>query len=239
LHLSQGLLDGRRILDPSLVATIHSPVGLICTDPNIYYGLGITIDRRAPERTNVILWQDGQGFGFQSMIHWYPEYGLGAVVMTNKWPHPVTEELAFSLADRLIKEKMVEKRFSCLEPNHGGCIGAWWGWPEHKPTPFQVAWRRYLGTHSLCFSEYSLEWWAYLAVLIRGRDEYTPRIKIAEKDGYLCVTESKFFEKVTGGFRSIDETLQEAKPGVFITKGGGVLDFTRQTPTWCNYRLKQ
>ena len=72
----------------------------------------------------------------------------------------------------------------------------------------------------------------------QGRDEYTPRITVREKDGFLCVTESKFFDMVNG-LRSVDENLQEVKPGVFITKGGGTLDFTREVPTWCNYRLEK
>ena len=73
---------------------------------------------------------------------------------------------------------------------------------------------------------------------IVGRDEYTPRIHVHEKDGFLCVTESKFFEQVSG-VRSVDERLQEVRPGVFTTQGGGTLDFTREVPTWCNYRLEK
>lgn len=77
-----------------------------------------------------------------------------------------------------------------------------------------------------------------MAVIIRGRDEFTPRITVREKDGFLCVTESKFFQMVVG-LRSVDERLQEIRPGIFMTKGGGTLDFTREVPTWCNYRLQK
>jgi hypothetical protein len=52
------------------------------------------------------------------------------------------------------------------------------------------------------------------------------------------VTESKFFEQVSG-FRSVDEKLQEVRSGVFATRGGATLDFTREVPTWCNYRLEK
>lgn len=63
-------------------------------------------------------------------------------------------------------------------------------------------------------------------------------ITIQEKDGFLCLTESKFFQMVNG-VRSVNENLQEVRPGVFSIKGGGTLDFTREVPTWCNYRLQK
>lgn len=239
LHINRGVIDGRRLLEESLMDVIHSPVGIARTDPNVYYGFGVFLDRRAPERTEILHWHDGWGFGFASLIHWYPEYGLGAVVLTNEMPNSALADLGLTLTDRLIKEKIIAKRFPRAESDGSGCVRPWWGWSGHVPTPYDRAWRRYEGTHSLRFSEYSLEWWAHLAVLIVGRDEVTPRIKVHEKDGYLCVTESKFFEQVTGGFRSINERLQEVKSGVFATQGGGTLDFTREVPTWCNYRIEK
>ncbi len=66
---------------------------------------------------------------------------------------------------------------------------------------------------------------------------FGPPCRVREKDGFLCVTESKSCEQVNG-LRSIDEKLQEVRPGVFTTHGGGTLDFTREIPTWCNYRLE-
>jgi len=238
LHINRGTVDGRRFLDRALMDAIYRPAGLARTDPNVYYGFGVFLDKRSPERTESLLWHDGWGFGFTSLTHWYPEYGIGTVVLTNEMPNSALADLGLTLTDRLIKEKVVTKRFPWREPDGSHCVGPWWGWSGHVPTPYDRAWRRYEGTHSLRFSEYSLEWWAHLAVLIVGRDEYTPRIKVREKDGFLCVTESKFFEQVSG-FRSVDEKLHEVKPGVFATKGGGTLDFTQAPPTWCNYRRER
>jgi len=238
LHINQGTLDGRTVVDRSLMETIHTPVGIAKTNPDVYYGQGVYVDKRSPERTETILWHDGWGFGFLSLLHWYPEYGIGMVVLTNSLPNPVLTELGLTLTDKLIKDKLASKRFPRPQPDCTGCLGTWWGWPEHQPTPYKSGWRQYCGTHDLRFSEYSLEWWAHVAVLIVGRDEYTPRIQVHEHNGFLCVTESKFFEQI-GGFRSVDEKFQEVRPGVFTTKGGGTLDFTREVPTWCNYRLEK
>jgi len=238
LHINRGTVDGRRILDESLVDTIHQPVGIVRRDPNLYYGMGIHIDKRLPERTEQILWHEGFGFGFMSLVHWYPEYGIGVVVLTNRLPNPVAAELSVTLTDRLTKEKLVTKRFPQPEPDASHCIGTWWGWLDHKPTPYQRPWRKYCGTRRLRFTEYELEWWAKLAVLVKGRDEYTPRIAVEEKDGFLCVTESRFFDMVGTG-RHVDEPLQEIKPGLFAAKSGITLDFTRDIPTWRNCRLEK
>ena len=238
LHINQGACDGRAFLDRSLVETIHAPVGVTSNDPNVYYGQGIRIDKRPPERTETILWHEGSGLGFFSALYWYPEYGIGGVVLTNKLPHPVLSELSMPLPDKLIKGQVIEKHLPRPEPDYHHCAGLWWGWSDHQPTPYKAEWRQYCGTHKLQFSEYKLEWWAHVAVIIKGRDEFTPRITVREKDGFLCVTESRFFAMVNG-LRSVDQKLQEVRPGVFATKGGGTLDFTREVPTWCNYRLER
>jgi CubicO group peptidase (beta-lactamase class C family) len=238
LHISRGTLDGRSVVEPSLIEAIHTPVGITGDNPKVYYGQGVFIDKRSPERTETLLWHDGAGFGFLSLLHWYPEYGVGTVVLTNKWPNSVTVDLASALTDKLIKGKAIEKRFAWGEPDTQDCIGTWWGWADHKPTAYKPQWSQYCGTHCLRFNEYKLEWWAHLAVLVMGRDEYTPRITVFEKDGALSLTESKFFAMVNG-LRSVNEKLQEVKPGVFMTKGGGTLDFTRDVPTWGNYRLEK
>jgi hypothetical protein len=237
LHMNGGVLDGRRILDETLIATICEPVGVIRENPDVYYAMGIHIDKRAPERTEQILWHEGWGFGFTTMLHWYPERRIGAIVLTNKLPHSVLSDLGLSLTDRLVRGNLVPKVAPQPEPNTIGCPGVWSGWSEHKPTPYQRSWRKYCGTHNLRFTEYDLEWWARLAIFIRGRGEFTPRIEVQEKDGFLCVTESEFFDRIGIG-RHVDERLQEVQPGLFAAKSGMVFDFTQDVPTWRNYHLK-
>lgn len=237
-HINRGVVNGRSILDESLLEAIRKPASLVSRDPNLYYGMGIHIDKRGPERTEQILWHNGWGFGFMSLLHWYPEYGIGGVLLTNAMPNPVLTDLGFTLTDRLIKDKLVARHLPPSEAEAPQCACMWCGWPDHKPTPYQPAWRRYCGMHRLRFTEYELEWWAKLAIMIKGRDEFTPRITVREKDGFLCVTESEFFDKIGLG-RHIDEKLQEVKPGVFAAQSGITLDFTRDVPTWRNYRLEK
>lgn len=99
---------------------------------------------------------------------------------------------------------------------------------------------KFYGTYPLRFSSYKLRWWAELAVLILGKDEWTPRIKVHEKDGFLCVTESTFFSKLGDLWpRHVDEGLEEMQPGLFITAKGWVLDFREEAARWGNYRLEK
>jgi len=238
LHMNRGTIDGRRILDEALIDAMHKPVGIIRQNPDVYYAMAIHIDKRAPERTEQLRWHEGWGFGFTTMLHWYPEHRIGVVVLTNKLPHPVLGDLGLSLTDSFLRDKLVAKVAPQPEPDTSGCLPTWWGWPGHEPTPYQRSWRKYCGTHNLRFTEYDLEWWARLAIFIKGRGEFTPRIKVHEEDGYLCITESEFFDKVGLG-RHVEERLQEVKPGLFAAKSGMTLDFTGDIPTWRNYRLNK
>ncbi|UCD48990.1 MAG: beta-lactamase family protein [Phycisphaerales bacterium] len=238
-QIGKGMVDGKPLLAASLAETMQRPAGIVRTDPNVYYGMGIFVDKRSPERTERVLHHDGWGFGFMSFMHWYPEYGIGAVALINKLPAPVFGDLALSLTDRLVKGGIVAKRFPQAEPDTSTCLGPFRGGPgHHVPTPYNRRWKPYCGTHNLVFNEYKLQWYAELAVLILGRDECTPRIRVHEKDGFLCLTESKFFTQVNG-FRHVDVPLQEVKPGLFFTSGGDVIDFTRAAPTYVNYRLEE
>lgn len=235
LHINKGTIEGKRILDDSLIDAMHTPKGVI-GHPDHYYGLGIHIDKRGPEKDNLLLHHEGGGYGFASFMHWYPEYGIGTVVLTNKGRNPVLGELAFTLPDRLIKEKIVERCFPQPRPDYSKCVGTWWGWSDHNPTHYKLEWSKYCGTYRLRISSlYKFKWWGGLA--LRLAVGWPPRIKVYEKDGFLCVTECKFVEKM-GAPRHVDQRLQEHKPGLFFAGSGIPLDFTSEVPTWRNYRLK-
>lgn len=237
MHINLGVVEGRHFLEPALVKILHKPVGIV-KSPDVYYGSGMFIDKRHPERVHTILWQDGWGFGFSGLLHWYPEFGVGAIALSNRLPNPGMSNLGLSLTDQLIQQKLVGRRFPPLNPGTNQLVGAWWGWPDHQPTPYRAEWRKYCGQYRLKFTAYELEWWAKLAVLIKGRDELTPRITLQAKDGFLCLTESAFFDLIDLG-RHKEQRLQEIKPGLFSTASGIVLNLAPEEPTWRNYRMEK
>jgi len=238
LHINKGTLEGKRLLDESLIDAMLMPNALIDdSQGKHYYGLGIIIGRQSKD--GVIVEHSGGGGGYASFMHWYPEYGIGALALTNKIPFPASVELPLALTDRLIKDKLVEKRFPAPALECPICVPRWGEWLEHKPSPYKSEWRKYCGKYNLIFSGYKLKWWARLALAL-SLDKYTPSIRVKEKGGYLCLTESRFFETFAPVWtRHVSRKLQEVKPGLFYTSYGGVLDFRGQIPTWRNYRLKK
>jgi len=237
-HLNQGTLEGTHILNETLVDTLHAPRWTL-QDPDVFLAFGLYLDKRNPEHVDTIFHLDGWSLGFTSFMHWYPEYGVGMVALANTSPDSSFYGLALGLTDTLVKGKILEKRFPQPHPQCAEKNPAWQASEHHTPTAYRAEWRKYCGTYPLRFTDYKLEWWAKLACLILGRDEWTPRIKVFEKDGYLCLTESSFFDKLAGVWdRHVDKKLEEKSAGLFFAPSGETLDFRGQTPTWRNYRLK-
>jgi CubicO group peptidase (beta-lactamase class C family) len=246
LHINKGRLDDKPFLDESLMDAMYMPHGFEGTaeHPDVYYGSGILIgrkEREEPESVDLILYHAGGGgtVGFLSIVAWYPEYGIGVVAVTNRCPNPVFRELSTAVTEKLIGERIIEKRYQHPWPELPKCVGPWWGWPgHHVPTPYKREWSKYRGIYRFMMNTYRLKWWARL-VLGLGIEFLTPCIKVHEEDGFLCVTESKFFGWMGMLLRAINDKLQEVKPGLFVTAGGVTLDFTGEIPTWNNYRLKK
>ena len=117
--------------------------------------------------------------------------------------------------------------------------GVWKIDPNHSPSPYKPEWKGYCGSYDFRFSEVKLKWWARLGLILRY-DKYTPRITVYEKNGYFCVTESRFFKLFWYLWdRAVDERLQQVRPGLFVAKSGRILDLRGEIPTWCSYRLKK
>jgi len=238
LHINKGTLEGERLIADSLIDAMLAPRALIDdSEDEQYYGLGIIIGR-SPKH-GVVVQHSGGGGGFCSFMLWYPEYGIGAISLTNKMPFPASVGLPLALTGRLIKEGAVDKRFCVPALECGKCVSKWGEWSEHKPSPYKPEWEKYCRKYDLTFSGYKLEWWAKIA-LVLDLDKYTPRIEVYEKDGYLCSTESGFFE-IFGPMwnRQVSQRLQEVRPGLFFTASGAALDLRGEAPTWRNYRLKK
>jgi hypothetical protein len=237
--MNDGAIRGEQFLEEDAVALMQQPVGRLAPgEGHSYRGLGLTIDKRAPAFTEPIHYSEGWGFGINSFFHWYPEYGIGIVCLSNEGSNGAFGRLALGLTDDLIGEGIIEKQYPQPPREAANCLPLWTAWPEHRPTPYRKDWGKFSGVYPLRF-DYKLRWWAHLAAVILGKDEWTPRIRVHEKDGFLCISESTFFTKLSGLWpRHVDEPLQEVRPGLFISAKGWVLDFRSEVPRWGNYRLK-
>ncbi len=73
-----GKVDGNQLLDNAMLETMGT--AQYSASAKAKYGLGIGIDRAF---NTLILYHGGGGFGFGSLLVWYPELKLGLVWLTN------------------------------------------------------------------------------------------------------------------------------------------------------------
>ena len=235
-HLNWGRVNGRPLLDESFISDMYTPskvherYGLevfISRSKSVNlvhenYGLGIAISR--DKSGNFIMYHPGGGFGFEAIFRWYPDYGIGAVLLTNSENKPL-----ITILSRLIEEKLIEKSVSFDSPPWVGT-----GADESKPIPWQKPdsntftrykpdWKKYTGTYRYIVSSWKLHTYASIALAL-GYSVPELQVKVYEKSGFL---------EIDG------ERLDEHLPGLFFTNEGECLDFRAPVPTWRNYRMKK
>lgn len=221
-HLNRGTIDDRRILDARLIDTMHTS-----SEVSKGYGLGIAIGER---HDTYFLNHNGGGFGFLTTMTWYPEYGIGCIVLTNSTTgDSQNAKIADEILDELITTEVVAKDVSDI-PAGDRLIGkdtklpvpAEDG-PVHTPTPYKRQWGRYTGTYRFIAKGYRLNLIVRL-VLALGYCDSGMKLAVDKKDGYLCIG---------------DDKLEEIQPGLFFTPSGEALDLRGPAATWRNIKMEK
>jgi CubicO group peptidase (beta-lactamase class C family) len=222
-HLNRGTIEDQRLLEARLIDTMH-------TSPEISkgYGLGIAIGTK---HETYFLNHNGGGFGFLTTMTWYPEYGIGCIVLTNSTNHGGQNvKIADEILDDLITKNVIAKDVSGRIPPGDKLIGkdeklpVWdEGGAVHTPTPYKSKWSRYRGTYRNIAKGYKLNFIVRL-VLALGYCDPGMKLVVVKKDGYLCIG---------------DEKLQEYEPGLFFTPSGEALDLRDPVPTWRNIKMEK
>jgi CubicO group peptidase (beta-lactamase class C family) len=221
-HLNRGVIDGKRLLDAGLVDTMYTT-----SEISKGYGLGIAIGEK---HDTYFLNHNGGGFGFLTTMTWYPEYGVGCVVLTNGATHDSQNaKIADEILDELITEHVVAKATPDVPPADR-LIGKDAKLPElpeqgpvHTPTPYKPEWKRYTGTYRYIAKGYKL---GLIVRLVLGLGYCDPgmRLIVEKKDGYLCIG---------------DDKLEEVQPGLFFTPSGEALDLRGPVPIWRNIKMQK
>jgi CubicO group peptidase (beta-lactamase class C family) len=100
-HLRGGKIDGAPLIRGNLLRQMYeipSPL----PHQSSGYGLGLGIGKFGTTRLN----HSGSGFGFASVMTWYPDYGLGIVLLTNSDGHSLYSTLPGKILDRFIVAKL-------------------------------------------------------------------------------------------------------------------------------------
>lgn len=188
------------------------------------FGIGVAYGRM--KNGDLYLNHGGGGFGFRSIMEWYPTLGIGIVVLTNSAaqgsPHV---ELAHRLVAQMQAGGLVTSRFTlvsepvCAIDIRGGYDNGEYFAAHADQAAWKNDWKRYLGTYALSLNGEPL-WWAGLA--------HTAGLPRA---AFVKVTRSE------GGIALDGSMIIEAEPGLFFTTEGEVLDFRGPVPTWRNIPL--
>ena len=221
-HLNRGTIEGQRILDARLIDTMYTS-----SEVSKGYGLGIAIGEK---HDTYFLNHNGGGFGFLTTMTWYPEYGIGCIVLTNGASHDSENaKIADEILDELITKHVVAKDV-CDIPAGERLIGKdaklpilSEDGPIHTPTPYKPQWGRYTGTYRFIAKGHKLNLIVRL-VLALGYCDSGMKLTVVKKDGYLCVG---------------DEELQEYQPGLFFTPSGEALDLRAPAATWRNIKMEK
>jgi CubicO group peptidase (beta-lactamase class C family) len=221
-HINQGTVSGQTVLDADILYKMYPPL-----PSNKGGGLGIGIS----EKDGLyILGHGGGGYGFLTTMGWLPEYGFGVLVLTNSTNHDNQHsKLGESVIYKLINGKIVEKKFAFNIPpsklvntEKGENAGYQRPHPDDF-TPYQSAWKKYIGTYRYIWGGWKLHTYASIALAL-GYPDPDSEVKIYEKNGFL---------EING------ERLDEHLPGLFFTNEGECLDFRAPVPTWRNPKMKK
>ncbi|MBL7189360.1 MAG: beta-lactamase family protein [Phycisphaerae bacterium] len=217
-HLNFGTMDQREIVPLQVLSQMYrSKDG---------YGLGL----RKGEYNDIIYHaHGGSGFGFTSYMFWCPEYGIGAIELTNSAPHYIMGVLCYEILDKIITQKLIAKKsIPWLEnidklPDYDLTEGENVIGRTFTPTPYKKEWSLYQGRYIFVHNGFEPTWYVKVALAL-GYEHDLATAKIRKKDGYLTIN---------------NERLEEVEPGLFFTASGEALDFRNDVPTWRNIKLKK
>jgi CubicO group peptidase (beta-lactamase class C family) len=101
-HLNGGKVSGAALINDNLLRQMYEIPSALPRQTE-GYGLGIAISSK---HEAMCLNHGGGGFGFLSNMIWYPEFGLGIVLLTNSSDHSFQNALPNQVLDRFIAAKL-------------------------------------------------------------------------------------------------------------------------------------
>jgi CubicO group peptidase (beta-lactamase class C family) len=100
LYLNRGKVNGRRILKTEYIKEIYS-IPFPVEDQYEGYALGIA--KIWNDKYHVSYYNhNGGGFGFLSSMTWYPDYGIGLIILTNNDNNTIQYKLSDQIMDLLL-----------------------------------------------------------------------------------------------------------------------------------------
>ena len=234
-HLNRGKTsDGQNLLASRFFEEIYSQPIIRDSNwsKNVWVGMAVVVAKDDNADTYMMR-MSGGGFGYLVGMAWYPEYGLGAVVLTNSVDHPgVDNDIVRNVIRQIVSKDLVDKiddpsipsvdEFYERELAKSPAVES--EREKGKITPYRPEWEKYIGKYRLP----------------RGGG-YKPSLPADSTRGCIRVFKKKEALYISGCGPSADgDPLVEYKPGLFFHRSAGeALDFRGDPPTWASIALSK
>ncbi len=224
-HLNRGRVDGKPLMNPTLFDTMYRrSIRVTSGGDSVWYGLGVN---SWIEAGTYAVAHHGAGFGFRCVMKWYPEYGIGVVMMANGFDVAFVDwEATRNVLREMVERRIVKKKrgavsraaFTSATPR--SFVSDKPPTPRLIPQPFQSDWEQYIGRYRRVYG---------------GGFERSPTAE-PEPDGFVSKKDGHLVLEIDG----IEERLFEQEPGLFFCENlGEALDLRRKPYTVGNVRLKK
>jgi CubicO group peptidase (beta-lactamase class C family) len=216
-HLAHGKVGGRQLLDAQFLNSMYL---LPATWSSDNYVMGFVAWKR---NGSYYLNHNGGGFGFYTTMTFFPEFGIGCIVLTNSVNHDLKVQtgLVDSILDTMISSGHTDKAVSIRFPSVEEVFRTY---PAQAPiterianfgTPWQQNYAKYIGAYRYIWGQ-----WRFTSL----HSPENTDVDIRQCNERLCVN---------------SEILEEFQPGLFFTESGESLDFTSTPPRWKNVSIEK
>lgn len=198
-----------------------------------FYGLGTWIVR--PNDNDILktfyLTHSGEGFGYASTMLWFPEYGLGCVILGNKpfnfnsIAESITTEYIFN-NDTILNNKNSKIGFTpVFNPNENHNQKFDFIYPNKGIKNEADKNESIVGKYEIILDNAQGKWFTKIVAFL-GIKVVT--VNVSQKEGKLLV------DGMLGNYN-----LEEYIPGLYFSDDGEAFDIRDTTPTYKNIKLRK
>lgn len=224
LQLGDGVVDGRTVLDPDLMAEMREIPAPHAGDV-AGYALGVA-RTRWPVLQNLDLFSHGGGgYGFLSDLWWVPQLDLGIALLTNSATHDLQGALALRILGDLVNTPGSEyfERMRAL-PSQTGVAD-----PDGHFVPPPDLGAQIAALALPASTEQSRRWAEYGGSYRTGRlGTMNPG---APASRFYVDAGVPYFDACEDG-TAVRHRLTEVRPGTFLAENGETLDLSGASPSW-------
>ena len=224
-HINRGRVNGKQLINPELFDRMcKRSIRVTSGGESVWYGLGVN---SWIEADTYAVAHHGAGFGFRCVMKWYPEYGIGVVMMANGFDVAFVDwEATRNVLREMVERGIVKKKrggvsvaaFTSATPS--SFVSDKSPTPQLIPQPFQSEWEKYIGRYRRVYG---------------GGFERSLTAE-TEADGFVSKKDGHLVFEIDG----MEERLFEHEPGLFFCENlGEALDLRSKPYTVGNVRLQK